>query len=202
VNDRVFRGICADKPAFTAADPLPLPRRFGAYSPRGSELPLKMFLVSSIRQGRDTPEKSEKFGIEDQLQFPRLVSVRPGASFGRGSRVDQGAQRAFPKATVAEESEWEGKRVGTTDLRNRPAQTCARCRDNDTMPGQRICARTGPGLRCLVKLDRPLPIGVGDPAEVEGQASVPRLPRLGRNCAVRSDALAFAGQGAPTCRSG
>ena len=43
-------------------------------------------------------EKSEEFGIKDQLQLARRVSVRPRASVRRGSGVGQGSQGAFPEA--------------------------------------------------------------------------------------------------------
>ncbi len=58
---------------------------------------MKKFLVCSIRKGSEKPVGSGEFGIEDELQFARLVSVRPRASFRRGSRVGQDPQWVFPE---------------------------------------------------------------------------------------------------------
>ena len=79
---RLAGAIITCFPRFVGIARLSLARfaqRSGAYRLRGGTVRSKKFLVSSIREGPERPEKSEKLGIEDQLQLARLVSVRPGA---------------------------------------------------------------------------------------------------------------------------
>ncbi len=81
-----FRGICGDRPAFAASRG---PAVWRVLSPRRRRA-LEEILGFPDPRGLERPDNLEKFGIEDQLEFARLVSVRPGAAFRRGSRVGQG----------------------------------------------------------------------------------------------------------------